>query len=104
MENQCKCNCKLQPIRDKIVVKRDEEPQKTEGGLYLPDDAKERPVVGTVLAVGEGILNSDGTITKLVLQPGDKVVFAKYSGNEFECCGEKYLLLSENEIFCVVKE
>lgn len=95
---------KLRPLYDKVVVKRfEEQEQKTASGIIIPDTAKEKPQFGEVVAVGEGKLLQSGQQVPPRVKPGDKVVFNKYAGTEVELDGEKYLIMSEEEILAVVE-
>ncbi len=95
---------KLKPLYDKIVVKRfEEQEQKTPSGIIIPDSAKEKPQMGEVVAVGEGKLLNNGQIVPPKVKEGDVVIFGKYSGTEVELDGEKYLVMSEDEILAVVE-
>ncbi len=95
---------KLKPLYDKIVVKRfEEQEQKTPSGIIIPDSAKEKPQMGEVVAVGEGKLLNNGQIVPPKVKEGDVVIFGKYAGTEVELEGEKYLVMSEDEILAVVE-
>jgi len=94
---------KLRPLQDRLIVKRVKEEEKTKGGLYIPDTAKEKPVEGTVVAVGKGKLLDDGTVRKLDVKEGDRILFGKYSGNEVKIDGEDLLILREDEVLGVVE-
>jgi chaperonin GroES len=85
---------KVRPLYDRILVKRVEEETKTAGGLFIPDTAKEKPQKGLVTAVGNGKVQEDGTIRKLDVKEGDKVLFSKYSGNEIKIDGVEHLTMS----------
>jgi len=94
----------IRPLFDKVLVKRNEEPLKTKGGLFLPENSnKEKPVEGTVLAVGNGRVGDDGKVTPLTVEVGDKVVFGKYSGTEIKVDGEDRLILREDDILGVLE-
>jgi len=93
----------VRPLYDRVLVKRVEEESKTAKGLFLPETAKEKPLMGVVLAVGQGRLNDDGEIRPLVVKEGDRVVFGRYSGTEIKVDGEDRLVLREDEIFGVVE-
>jgi chaperonin GroES len=94
----------IRPLFDKVLVKRNEEPLKTKGGLFLPENStKEKPVEGTVLAVGNGRVGDDGKTTPLTVKVGDKVVFGKYSGTEIKVDGEDRLILREDDILGVLE-
>jgi chaperonin GroES len=93
----------IRPLHDRIIVKRLQENEKTAGGLYIPDTAKEKPVEGKVIAVGSGKLLEDGTVRKPDVKAGDKVLFAKYSGSEVKIDGEEHLILREDDLLAVVE-
>ncbi len=95
---------KLRPLYDKIVVKRfEEQEQRTASGIIIPDTAKEKPQMGEVVAVGEGKLLQNGQQVPPKVKPGDKVVFNKYAGTEVELDGEKFLIMSEDEVLAIVE-
>jgi chaperonin GroES len=94
----------IRPLHDRVIVKRTEEEQKTKGGLYIPDTAKEKPIEGTVLAVGNGKILEDGTVRKLEVKKGDRVLFGKYSGTEVKIEGEEHLILREDDILGVIEK
>jgi chaperonin GroES len=94
---------KIRPLQDRIIVKRLKEEEKTKGGLYIPDTAKEKPVEGTVLAVGNGKVLEDGTVRRLDVKEGDRVLFGKYSGTEVKLDGEEHLILREDDILGVIE-
>jgi chaperonin GroES len=93
----------IRPLHDRIIVKRLQETEKTAGGLYIPDTAKEKPVEGRVIAVGSGKILDDGTVRKPDVKAGDKVLFAKYSGSEVKIDGEEHLILREDDLLAVVE-
>jgi chaperonin GroES len=93
----------IRPLHDRIIVKRLQEVEKTAGGLYIPDTAKEKPVEGRVIAVGSGKLLEDGSVRKPDVKAGDKVLFAKYSGSEVKIDGEEHLILREDDLLAVVE-
>ncbi len=92
----------VRPLFDRILVKRNDEPTRSSGGLYLPDSAKEKPAEGTVLAVGSGRVDDSGKVTELQLKVGDRVVFGKYSGTEIKVDGEERLILREDDVLGVI--
>ena len=94
---------KIRPLSDRIVVKRTQEEEKTKGGIIIPDSAKEKPVEGEVIAVGNGKVLEDGTVRKLDVKPGDRVLFGKYSGSEVKIDGEDTLILREEDILGVIE-
>ena len=95
---------KVRPLYDRILVKRIEEQQKTAGGLYIPDTAKEKPQEALVVAVGNGKVQEDGSLRKLEVKAGDKVLFSKYSGNEIKIDGVDHLILREDDILGVIEK
>ena len=94
---------KVRPLYDRMLVKRVEEETKTAGGLFIPDTAKEKPQKGQVVAVGNGKLQDDGTIRKLDVKEGDKVLFSKYSGNEIKMDGVEHLIMREDDILAILE-
>lgn len=94
---------KLRPLHDRIVVKRLESETKTKGGIIIPDSAKEKPIEGRVVAVGNGKLLKDGNLRPLDIQVGDVVLFGKYAGNEVKLDGEDYVLLREDDLLAVTQ-
>jgi chaperonin GroES len=94
---------KIRPLQDRVIVKRVKEEEKTKGGLYIPDTAKEKPIEGTVLAVGNGKVLEDGTVRRLDVKEGDRVLFGKYSGTEVKLDGEEHLILREDDILGVLE-
>jgi len=93
----------IRPLHDRIIVKRVEEEEKTKGGIIIPDTAKEKPVEGEILAVGNGKIMEDGSVRKLEVKAGDRVLFGKYSGTEVKIEGEERLILREDDVLCVVE-
>lgn len=94
----------IRPLFDRVLVKRNEEPKKTASGLFLPETAsKEKPVEGTILAVGNGRKDKDGKLQPLAVKAGDKVVFGKYAGTEIKLDGEDRLILREDDILGVIE-
>ena len=94
---------KIRPLYDRILVKRIEEQTKTAGGLFIPDTAKEKPMEAMVVAVGNGKIQEDGSLRKLEVKAGDKILFSKYSGNEIKIDGTDHLILREDDILAVVE-
>jgi len=94
---------KLKPLNDRVVVKRLEEEQKTAGGIIIPDTAKEKPIQGEVVAVGNGKVMEDGSKRPLDVKEGDRVLFGKYSGTEIKLEGEELLIMREDDILAVVE-
>jgi chaperonin GroES len=94
---------KVRPLYDRILVKRVEEETKTAGGLFIPDTAKEKPQQGVIVAVGKGKLQDDGSLRKLEVKAGDKILFAKYSGSDIKMDGVEHLILREDDILGVIE-
>jgi len=92
---------KIRPIQDRVVVKRSKAEEKTESGLYIPEDAQKKSVEGIVLAVGNGKMLEDGTVRRLDVKEGDRVLFGKHTGTEVKIDGEDQLILREDEILGV---
>ena len=95
---------KVRPLQDRILVRRVAEEEKTKGGIIIPDTAKEKPIEGMVVAVGNGKVLEDGTVRKLDIKEGDKVLFGKYSGTEVKIDGEEHLILREDDILGVLEK
>ena len=93
----------VRPLYDRVLVKRVEEETKTAKGLFLPETAKEKPLMGVVLAVGQGRLGDDGEVRPLVVKEGDRVVFGRYSGTEIKVDGEDLLVLRESDVLAKVQ-
>ena len=94
----------IQPLSDRVVIKPLEAESKTKGGIVLPDTAKEKPQEGKVVAVGKGKALENGTVQALELKVGDKVLYAKYSGNEITTKdGEELLIMREEDILAIIK-
>lgn len=94
---------KIRPLHDRILVKRLEGDSKTASGLIIPDNAKEKPMEGKVIAVGNGKVLENGTVRKLELKAGDRVLFSKYSGAEVKMDGAEHLILTENDILGIIE-
>ena len=93
----------IRPLHDRIIVKRLKEEEKTKGGIIIPDTAKEKPIEGEVLAVGNGKALENGTVRKLDVKAGDRVLFGKYSGTEVKIDGEERLIMREDDILAVLE-
>jgi chaperonin GroES len=93
---------KIKPLGDRVVIKPAPAEEKTKGGIILPDTAKEKPVVGEVVAVGPGRKADDGKLVSMDLKTGDKVLYGKYSGTEVTLDGQEYLIMRETDIFAIV--
>ena len=93
---------KMKPLADRVVIKPSPADEKTKGGIILPDTAKEKPVMGEVVAVGPGKVADDGTKIAPEVKVGDKVLYGKYSGTEVTIDGEEYLIMREADVFAIV--
>ncbi len=93
----------LKPLRDKVIIKVLESEDKSKGGIFLPDTAKEKPQEGKVIAVGSGKVLSDGKVVALDVRPGNKILFGKYSGSEVKVDNEEYLIMDADDILAVLK-
>ncbi|AKU91378.1 co-chaperone GroES [Vulgatibacter incomptus] len=94
---------KIRPLHDRVIIKRVEEEEKTKGGLYIPDSAKEKPLEGKVIAVGNGKILEDGKVRPLDIKAGDRVLFSKYAGTEIKVEGEDHLMLREDDVLGVIE-
>ena len=94
---------KVQPLHDRILVKRLEEEAKTKGGIIIPDTAKEKPMEGRVVAVGTGKVGDDGNVTPLDVKKGDRILFSKYSGTEIKLEGDDHLIIREDDVLAVLE-
>ena len=94
---------KIRPLQDRVIVKRIAEEEKTKGGIFIPDTAKEKPQQGKIIAVGKGKANDDGKVNPLDVKVGDKILFAKYSGSEIKLDGEEHLIMREEDILGVLE-
>ncbi len=92
----------LKPLADRVIIKPSEAQETTKGGIILPDTAKEKPIEGTIVAVGPGKVADDGKQVKPEVKVGDKVLYGKYSGTEITAEGEEYLIMRESDIFAIV--
>ena len=93
---------KLTPLHDRVIVKRFEVETKTASGIYIPDNAAEKPDQGEVLAVGPGKRNDKGEISAMSVKVGDRVLFGKYSGQSVKVDGDELLVMKEDDLFAVV--
>ena len=93
---------KIRPLHDRLIVKRIEEKEMAKGGIIIPDNAKEKPQEGEVIAVGNGKLLENGTKVPLDVKAGDKILFGKYSGTDIKLDGQEVLILREEEVLAVL--
>ncbi len=94
---------KFRPLHDRVVVRRLEGEEKTKGGIIIPDNAKEKPQEGEVIAVGPGARDESGKLVPLDLKPRDRVLFGKWSGTEVKIDGEDLLIMKESDVMGVVE-
>ena len=95
---------KLKPLDDRIVIKQSEAEEKTSGGIILPDTAKEKPQIGTVVATGPGKILDNGSRGTMSVKNKDEVIYAKYVGSDVEIDGEKYVILRESDVLGIVEK
>ena len=93
---------KFKPLKDRILVKYSDEPEKSAGGLYIPDSAKEKPQKGEVIAVGAGKITDDGKLQKMEIKVSDKVLFEKYSGSKINIDETEYLIIREDDVLGIL--
>ncbi len=94
---------KLRPLQDRILVKRIDEEETTKGGIIIPDSAKEKPREGEVVAVGKGKIRDDGTLRKLDVAKGDRVLFGEYAGTEVTLDGTEHVIMREDDVLGILK-
>src|ERR1700757_3389010 len=95
---------KFRPLHDRVVVKRIDAENKTKGGIIIPDTAKEKPLEGKVIAVGNGKILEDGKVRPLDIKAGDTILFSKYAGTEVKIEGEDHLILREEDVLGVIEK
>ena len=94
---------KIRPLHDRIIVKRLEEERTSAGGIIIPDTATEKPIQGKVIAVGNGKILEDGSVRKLDVKVGDKILFGKYGGTEVKVDGEELLVMREEDVMAIIE-
>ncbi|MCL2779388.1 MAG: co-chaperone GroES [Polyangiaceae bacterium] len=94
----------IRPLQDRVILKRVKEEEKTKGGIIIPDTAKEKPIEGEVVAVGNGKVLDDGSVKKVDVKVGDRVLFGKYSGTEVKIDGDERLIVREDDILAVLEK
>lgn len=94
---------KFRPLHDRILLRRIEQEEKTAGGIIIPDTAKEKPMEGEIVAVGNGARDESGNVAPLDVKAGDRVLFSKWSGTEVTIDGEDYLVMKESDVMGVVE-
>ena len=93
----------LKPLHDRVLVQRLDSEEKTKGGIIIPESAKEKPLEGKVLAVGDGKRGDDGKLIALAVKKDDKILFGKYAGTEIKVDGEDMIILREDDILAIVE-
>ncbi len=93
---------KIRPLQDRVIVERLDAMEKSAGGLYIPDTAKEKPQEGKVIAVGKGKRKEDGSLLTMDVKSGDRILFAKYAGNDVTVDGKEYVIMREEDILGVL--
>ena len=96
-------NPKLRPLHDRVLIKRVESETTSKGGIIIPDNAKEKPLEGEIVAAGNGRVLEDGTVRPLTVKVGDRVLFAKYAETEVKVGGETWLLLREDDLLGIIE-
>ena len=92
----------FKPLHDRVLVERIEAEEKTAGGIIIPDNAKEKPQQGKVIATGTGAVNDNGQVTPLAVKTGDTILFGKWSGTEIKLDGKDYLIMKESDILGIM--
>jgi chaperonin GroES len=92
----------VKPLADRVLVEPLEAAEKTAGGLYIPDNAKEKPQKGKIVAAGPGKTSDSGTLVKMEVKAGDVVLYGKYSGTEVTVDGKEYLIMRESDVLAVI--
>ena len=95
---------KLRPLHDRVLAKRLAEEDKTSGGLFIPDTAKEKPLEALVISVGSGKILESGKRQPLSVKAGDKVLIGKYSGSEVKLDGKDHLILNEDDVLAILEK
>jgi chaperonin GroES len=95
---------RVRPLQDRLIIKRVKEEDKSKGGIIIPDTAKEKPIEGDVVAVGNGKVQEDGTVRKVDVKVGDRVLFGKYNGTEVKIDGEDRLIIREEDVLGVIEK
>ena len=94
---------KIRPLQDRVIIRRLKEEEKSKGGIIIPDTAKEKPAEGEVMAIGSGKVLENGTVRKLDVTVGDRVLFGKYDGTEVKIDGENRLIMREDDILGILQ-
>jgi chaperonin GroES len=92
----------FKPLHDRVLVERIEAEEKTAGGIIIPDNAKEKPQQGRIVAIGTGAVNDNGQVTPLAVKEGDTILFGKWSGTEIKLDGKDYLIMKESDVLGIL--
>ncbi len=92
----------VRPLHDRVLVKRFNEEERSKGGIIIPDTAKEKPIQGEIIAVGQGRVSEDGKLRPLDVKKGDRILFGKYAGTEIKIDGDEFLMMREEDILGVL--
>jgi chaperonin GroES len=92
----------VRPLHDRVLVKRSTEEERSKGGIIIPDTAKEKPIQGEIIAVGQGRVNEEGKLRPLDVKKGDRILFGKYAGTEIKIDGDDFLMMREEDILGVL--
>jgi chaperonin GroES len=95
---------RIRPLQDRVMIKRVKQDDTSKGGIIIPDTAKEKPIEGEVIAIGNGKVQEDGTVRPLDVNVGDRVLFGKYSGAEVMIDGEERLIIREDDILGIIEK
>jgi chaperonin GroES len=94
----------VRPLHDRVLVKRFNEEEKSQGGIIIPDTAKEKPIQGEIIACGQGRVGDDGKVRPLDVKKGDRILFGKYAGTEIKIDGDEFLMMREEDILGVLTQ
>jgi len=95
---------KIKPLHDRVLVRRQEQEEKTAGGIIIPDTAKEKPMKAEILAIGDGLRDDAGKLAPLAVKVGDMVLFSKWAGTEVKVEGEELLIMKESDIIAIIED
>ena len=93
---------KIRPLHDRVLLKRLDDQQETRSGIIIPDTAKEKPIQGEIVAVGNGKIQKNGDVRSLTVKPGDRVLYSKYAGTEVKLDGNEHLIMREDDILGIL--
>jgi len=94
----------LAPVRNRVIIRREQSLQKTAGGLYIPDTAQDKPLTGKVIAVGSGSINKKGQVRPMAVHVGDRVLYGSYAGSQVQINGEELLVVEETDILGILQD